>query len=188
MASLEAGRSRATFPLEAWGSGAYSPEPGFSSFPVEKPWGWEKSRPPCRSPWAPSLGTHPVDVLEALAQVRLHSCGVLCLGQDLQELIIRQEVESARRNWGDVTPCLQSSHTPTSWTGSNGGGAVPGQAHLGKALRLVSKYSLRPFCTMSSSLLQSRRLSSNLWSEHTLITYTIQSQGETRSEHGPTER
>ena len=46
----------------------------------------------------------------------------------------------------------------------------PGVPDLGKALRLVSKYSLRPFCTMSSSLLQSRRLSSSLWSEHTLIT------------------
>ena len=35
---------------------------------------------------------------------------------------------------------------------------------------MVSKYSLRPFYTMSNSLLQSRRLSSSLWSEHTLIT------------------
>lgn len=43
-------------------------------------------------------------------------------------------------------------------------------AYLGKAFRLVSRYSLRPFCTRSSNLLQSLRLSSSLWSEHTLIT------------------
>lgn len=49
-------------------------------------------------------------------------------------------------------------------------------SHLGKALRLVSKYSLRPFWTRSSSLLQSLRLSSSLWSEHTLITCTGQAR------------
>lgn len=48
--------------------------------------------------------------------------------------------------------------------------------YLGKALRLVSRYSLRPFCTRSSSLLQSLRLSSSLWSAHTLITCRNQTQ------------
>lgn len=49
-------------------------------------------------------------------------------------------------------------------------------AYLGKAVRLVSRYSLRPLCTRSSNLLQSLRLSSSLWSEHTLITCRKQTQ------------
>lgn len=49
-------------------------------------------------------------------------------------------------------------------------------AYLGKAVRLVSRYSLRPFCTRSSNLLQSLRLSRSLWSEHTLITCRKQTQ------------
>lgn len=63
------------------------------------------------------------------------------------------------------------------------GGALAGPpsglgcgVYLGKALRLVSRYSLRPFCTRSSNLLQSLRLSSSLWSEHTLITCRNQTQ------------
>lgn len=36
------------------------------------------------------------DALEALLEVRLHALGVLRLGQDLQELVVGQEEESAR--------------------------------------------------------------------------------------------
>jgi hypothetical protein len=37
--------------------------------------------------------TDPSNVLKALAQVGLHSGGILGLGQDLQELVVRQEIE-----------------------------------------------------------------------------------------------
>jgi len=42
--------------------------------------------------------------------------------------------------------------------------------NLGKALRLVSRYSLSPFCTSSSKLLQSLRLANRRGSGHTSIT------------------
>ena len=37
--------------------------------------------------------THPIDVLKALAEVRLHSGRVAGLGQDFQQLVVREEVE-----------------------------------------------------------------------------------------------
>lgn len=44
--------------------------------------------------------------------------------------------------------------------------------YLGKALRLVSRYSLSPFWTSSSKLLQSLRLANRRGSGHTSITWT----------------
>lgn len=57
--------------------------------------------------------------------------------------------------------------------------------YLGKAPLFVSRYSLRPFCTSSSSLLHFRRFSSSIGSGHKEITY--KQNGEQRkhqySEH-----
>ena len=52
---------------------------------------------------------------------------------------------------------------------------APRRPYLGKALLLVSRYSLRPFCTWSSSLLQFFRLSSRWGSGHRLITWDTSS-------------
>lgn len=45
-----------------------------------------------------------------------------------------------------------------------------GEADLGKDARFVSKYSLRPFCTCSKSMLHSFSLSSRRASAHSSIT------------------
>ena len=47
--------------------------------------------------------TYPSNVLKALPEMWLHRCGILSLRQNLQQLIVRQEVES----WEGVSLGLQ---------------------------------------------------------------------------------
>ena len=46
---------------------------------------------------------YPGNVLEAFLEVRLYSCRVLCLRKDLQQLVVREEVEP----WERCSLCLE---------------------------------------------------------------------------------
>lgn len=57
-----------------------------------------------RRPCTPAIQTaYPIDVFETFPQVRLDGSGIPSLRQDLQQLVVRQEVESRE----GVAFCLQ---------------------------------------------------------------------------------